>query len=387
MTGPDDGLYRWDFAGKDYDRLTNVVLLESGVENAPTIDVLDKGIGLRPEQFPETILSLTRGNKLTKKYLIGAFGQGGAATLAFADYALVVSRHKDDPARVGFTVIRVLRLSNQYKEDAFAYLAVLGADGKSTVPQVQRDGPLALYPPTDNVKHVPTFERGTVVRHVGYKLHGVTGSLSPSAGNLYHYLHVSMFDPLIPFRVIDLRDPSKARDELVTGNRNRLMKLVQKQEEEKEGRIEMRHYRPMEYITPHGSEDATVGIEYWVPLAYRKPAQGKGGESQLRPASNELFAMPGHPIIGTLNGQNQGELTAKLLREIGLGMVSKHVIVHIDASGASSQVRRELFSTNREGFKDGDVLKELSRVLQRILDEDEELDAIEKELTDRLTHT
>jgi hypothetical protein len=385
VSGPDDGLYRWEFAGKEYDRLINVVLRGSGIEDAPTVDVLDRGIGLRPEQFPDTILSLIRGNKLTKKYLIGAFGQGGAATLAFADYSLVMSRHKDDPARIGFTVIRVLRLSNQYKEDAFAYLALSGPDGRPTVPEVKREGIVALYEANDNVKHMPAFETGTLVRHLGYKLHGLTGSLSPTPGNLYHYLHVSMFDPLLPFRVIDLREPAKARDELVTGNRNRLMRLVQKRDDEKEGRVEMRHYRPMEYIAPYGSEDATVGIEYWVPLAYKKPAKGKGGEQQLRPASNELFVMPGHPIIGSLNGQNQGELTTRLLRDVGLGMVSKHIVVHIDASDASSQVRRELFSTNREGFKDGDVLKELSRVLQRILDEDEELDVIEKELTDRLT--
>ena len=29
--------------------------------------------------------------------------------------------------------------------------------------------------------------------------------LQASPGNLYHYLHYSIFDPLFPFRIVDLR--------------------------------------------------------------------------------------------------------------------------------------------------------------------------------------
>ncbi len=385
ITGPDDGLFRWKYGDGDYDRLINLVLLPSGNEAAPTVDVLDKGIGLRPAEFPDTILSLQRGNKLTKLHLIGAFGQGGAATLSFSDYALVVSRHKQEPKVVGFTLIRVLTLSDLYKEDAYAYLALPRAGREVSIPSIEMSGPIKLYSPNDNVSHLPELASGTLVRHFGYKLPGVSGSLSPSEGNLYHYLHVSLFDPLFPFRVIDLRDAKRARDELVTGNRNRLMRLVQKTEEGAEGRIEIRHHRPMEYVAPHGTTDPSIGIEYWVVFAFRKGPKGKEKEQVLRPASNEVFAQKGHPIIGTLNGQNQGELTARHIRDARLALVSRHIVVHIDASNASPRVRRELFSTNREGFKDGDVLKDLTRVLMRIIEEDEELHKIEKELTERVT--
>lgn len=81
ISGPDTGLFTWDYSTGQYDKYVNVVLLESGVENAPTIDVIDKGIGLKAEEFSTTILSLQEGNKIQKNYLIGAFGQGGASTL------------------------------------------------------------------------------------------------------------------------------------------------------------------------------------------------------------------------------------------------------------------------------------------------------------------
>ena len=77
VSGPGDGLFRWPFSDADYDRRIFVVINPSGSEYAPTIDVVDYGIGLTPAEFPATILSLHQKNKIQKWYLIGAFGQGG----------------------------------------------------------------------------------------------------------------------------------------------------------------------------------------------------------------------------------------------------------------------------------------------------------------------
>ena len=352
---------------------------------APTVDVLDSGVGIKPEEFPTTILSLQARNKISKFYLVGAFGQGGASTLAFCDYALIFSRHRDLPNQIGFTVVRVLSLSEKFKEDAYGYLCMSSADGSVHIPSVEvGSDPLSLGPVGDRIE---LMKNGTLVRHIGYKLPQLSGSLGPSPGNLYHFLHCSLFDPLLPFRVVDLRDRAKAKDELVTGSRNRLMRLAsaaaRPASADDGAGSEVRHYRPMEYVTPFGSTDPCLGVEYWVVLNYRK---GKGSTSEvtLRPHSNELFVQKGHPIVGTVFGQNQGELTAQLLRDIGLGMVSRHIVVHIDASLANSRVRRELFSTTREGFKEGDVLRELTKVVEKMLQEDETLYAIERELTEKL---
>ncbi len=65
-------------------------------------------------------------------------------------------------------------------------------------------------------------------------------------------------------------------------------------------------------------------------------------------------------------------------------MISKHIIIHIDATNASSNVRRKLFTSTREGFKNDVVLKELTRVLTNIVREDERLYEIEDELLDNL---
>lgn len=390
ITGPEDGLFKWNYGSQSYDRRIAVVLNSSGEKSAPTVDVFDDGIGIAPDEFPGTILSLQSGNKIRKWYLQGAFGQGGASTLAFGDYALIVSRSKDNPRLVGFTVIRVLKLDESYKEDSYAYLCQKDSAGRITVPSCQlADEPLEVYAARQGVK-LPTISKGTLVRHISYKLNKLDSSLNPSPGNLYHYLHASAFDPLLPFRVIDIRDPAKSRDELVTGSRNRLMKLAtsrdkaETDEGETKSRLEIRHHRPMEYFVPHGTDVPSIGVEYWVVFHYREGRGAQKGQLVLRPQSNESFIETGYPVVGTLNGQNQGQLTGQLLRDIGLGMVSRHIVIHIDATQSDSRVRRELFSTNREGFKDGPVLANLTQLLTKMLEEDDTLYEIERELTEKL---
>lgn len=381
-SGPDSGMFSWKDMPEGFDRNIHVVMQGSDKESAPTIDVVDGGIGINPSRFHETILSLQGGNKIKKRYLIGAFGQGGASTLAFCDYAIIFSRSKASPNIVGFTVIRVLKLDSSYKEDCYAYLSINGTDGTS--PRVLEaalgDSALEMYPSSTKL---PSLVKGTVVRHICYRLSNLDKGLQSSPGNLYHFLHFSMFDPLIPFRVVDLR-PLNPKNEYVGGARNRLMEKAQSYresiEDDDDSNVQIRHYRPMEYIAPSGTTEACIGIEYWVVLGYRK----KGQEYELRSHSNELFVQQGHPLVGTLNGQNQGETTAALLRQINLNLLSRHIVIHVDATNADSRIRRELFATNREGFKEGPVLDSVLALVKRILEEDDGLLEIERELTERI---
>jgi len=390
ISGPDEGMFNWDYSEQAMDRRISVVLSAGGSEGAATVDVIDDGIGIRADLFRSTILSLQGGNKINKRFVIGTFGQGGASTLKFCDFCFIASRHRDDPMTVSFTLIRELRLGEDYQVDAYAYISLPTPSGGRTVPSCSiSPEPFAVYTGHEKLK-LPVMKKGTLVRHYDYRLHRLDKALGPSPGNLYTYLHYSLFDPLFPFRIIDIRDSKSPKNELVTGSRNRLMKLV------KEGKdtetsdpndqttgSEMRHYRQMEYVVPFGATDPSIGIEYWVVFNYKK---GKAGKPPvLRADSNELFIQTGHPILGTLNGQNQGDLSAALLKEIGLSMVARHIVIHIDSSNADRTTRKKLFSTNREGFTDEAELHSILNEIKRMLEEDENLQAIERELTERLT--
>jgi len=132
---------------------------------------------------------------------------------------------------------------------------------------------------------------------VNYRLTNLDRGLQASPGNLYHYLHYSVFDPLIPFRIADLR-AIQPKNEYVGGARNRLMgRVIEAQQsgiDDEEKHVQIKHYRPMEFVVPTGSVDASVGVEYWVVFGFRK----KGSDTELRGHSNELFVQHGYPIVG-----------------------------------------------------------------------------------------
>lgn len=379
-TTVDSGIFTWkEINTYEHDRHVQVVMLLGDEEASPTIDVLDSGVGILPENFCNTIVSLQEGNKLKKRYLAGAFGQGGSQTLAFCEYALIVSRCIQNPDVIGFTLVKLMRLGGDYKEDAYVYLAITNENGEQSVPSFQLDGAsiLDFYPTisgSERHKPIALNESGTLVRHYGYKLRGLEKTLNPAPGNLYHLFHYMMFDPLLPFRVIDLRKEGDIKNERITGSRNRLMDHTIR--EVPTGSTQLRHYHPREMISPASEVEPSIGIEYWVVITH----EGTG----IRSRSNRQFVEPDHPIVGTLNGQNQGELTAQILKELELSLVARHIIIHIDATQVSSEIRRQLFSSTREGFKEGEILNELTRLLTNILREDERLYEIERELAEQL---
>ncbi|MCB9056141.1 MAG: hypothetical protein H6549_09795 [Chitinophagales bacterium] len=383
------GLYDWKYSQGNFDRKVGIVMSDSGKKEAPTVDVLDFGVGILPDSFPSTILSLQGGNKITRKYLVGAFGQGGASTLAFSEYVLVISRHFQNPNTVAFTLIKEITLGENYKENCYAYLCLKDLNQVITVPSFQLNDEIKLYDAEESLRGMKELKNGTLVRHYAFRLTNIYKALSPTEGNLYHYLHYSLFDPLIPFQIIDLRgkDP---RYEIVTGSRNRLMKIASKAEatdsELDDSNTEYKLYKPFAFITPYGSTTPCIKIEYWVVFNYEKKKHKKTGVEyrDLRTDSNALYVQRKHPAVLTLNGQNQGELTvSQVSKDLGLDLVSKHLVIHIDATEAPINVKRMLFTTNREMLRDGDVLESIKKELREILKEDTDLAALEKMLEEK----
>jgi hypothetical protein len=374
-TSVDSGIFTWsDLDSSQADEQVHVVLSEGDEDTKPTIDVIDNGQGLQPEQFARTILSLQGGNKIQKKYLAGAYGQGGSSTLAFCDYTLIVSRHVDTDHIVGFTVMKLMELPEEYKENAYVYLSV-DASAQDTVPSIRLNGNLFPY------AHIPgtatnspiRLPYGTLVRSYGFRLERHSGRLGANPGNLYHLLHNMLFDPILPFRVVDYRRSGRFQNRLVTGARNRLMSRMT---DPQAGRTEVVHYAPLELVSALADSEPSIGIEYWVVFSRRKTASGE----RLQTYSNSRFVIQDRPIVGTLNGQNQGELTTLLVRRLGLGMVARHLIVNIDASQATKRERNELFSTTREGFRDDRALERINTYLTERMRNDPVLYRLESEL-------
>jgi hypothetical protein len=326
-----------------------VVRLEPG-ESAQSrlLTVTDRGIGIPVQKLESTILSLNESNKIQKHYLAGTYGQGGSSTFLFCRYAVIASRFVG-ASEIGFTVVRYEDLPpEEYKTGRYVYLAL---DGH----------PLNIHARNDDHPH------GTIVRHFGYDLARYNASFGPNS--LYGILQRVLFDPVTPIRLES--EVHQWRVRTIKGSRNALNGAV---DEGDEGRgPELSHNVPMFYIEL--GDQGNIGIEYWV-LARPEEKEGK----KSRPLPSAGFVDPARPVILTHNGQNQGELTSKLIRQdADLPFLHGRLICHVNCDRLTPAAKRSLFSSTREQSREGHLQTRIREELISALKADDELDRLHKE--------
>jgi hypothetical protein len=307
------------------------------------VEVRDAGTGLTAAQMPTTILSLNESNKTQKLYVAGAYGQGGSSTLAVSKYTLIASRPAGH-ATVGFTVVRFYEPPQEEdKLGRYVYLTIGGA-----VPEA----------PVDETE----FPSGTAVRHFGYDLSNYPSPLG--ATSVYGLLNRILFDPILP---VWLDNPVNSQRRVIKGSRNALNGAVDEGDEERRG-VALSHRMPL-FHSPIG-EFGRIGIEYWV---LERPSN-----ENKRPTA--AFVNPTKPIILTLNGQNQAELSTSLIRkDAELPLLTQRLICHIDCNSLIPGAKRALFVSNREDARKGEVLKLITDEMIRALRSDDELTRLNNE--------
>lgn len=307
------------------------------------IEIRDLGVGLTPEDMPDTILSLNESNKIRKHYLAGTYGQGGSSTFAISAYTLIASRRAGD-SRVGFTVVKYLELPpEEYKTGHYVYLTLDGAV------------PAAAISEND-------FAAGTLVRHFGYDLSNYPSPVGPNS--VYGLLNQVLFDPVLP---IWLDSEVHGYRRVIKGSRNALNGAVDEGDENRRGPT-LDHNVPTFYVSL--GDFGNVGFEYWL---LERPTR-----ANKRPSA--AFVNPSRPIILTLNGQNHAELPVSIVRkEVELAYLSQRLIVHIDCDSLRPAGKRALFASSREDARRGVVLQLIHEELVRILKSDDELARLNNE--------
>jgi hypothetical protein len=316
-----------------------VTLQDSNSTEYPTVDIRDKGIGLLPDEFGDSILSLNNSRKLKKLFLSGAFGQGGSTALAYSPYTIIFSRNaavgKDKAGPLGFTVVRYNAGNvDQDKHGLYEYLV----DPKTLHP---------FYIDCDD----DLFEPGTLVRHVHMKVQKYASVMTSPTGSLWWLAHNYLFDPVMPFRIEENRK-SKVKDatgRMVTGNNRR---LTQGESIEYRNSVHL-HFR-----------EGRVDIHWWVLSADDEAARER----------IKNYAMISKPIIVTFNGQKQGDFPNTVIKdEVKLPFLDRYLVVHVDCDRLDGESRRELFPTTRETIRDSQIGDDLRRLIVEALAGDENL--------------
>lgn len=328
----------------------NVVRLEPGEGwQSRIVTMIDRGTGIAPERMKDTILSLNESNKIQKHYLAGTYGQGGSSTLAFSKYVFIASRMEGSD-NIAFTVVRYQDLpAEDYKTGRYVYLVF----NDEVLTAKAEDG---------------DFEHGTIVRHFGYDLTTYTSSIGPRS--VYGALQRIMFDPVAPLRFENM---VAGWNRTIKGSRNALNGALDAGDEGGKG-PDLDYHLPMFNVSlgDHGD----IGIEYWV---LSRPEAVKGKKA-FKPSRN--YVDDAKPMVVSHNGQNQGELSGRLVsRDADLPFLQTQgrLIVHISCDRLSPTAKRQLFSSTREQTREGYVQAAIQEEVLSLLRSDDELKRLNEE--------
>lgn len=310
------------------------------------VQVTDFGIGLTAAEMPKTILSLNESNKVHKPHLAGTYGQGGSATFASSELSLIASRRQGS-STIAFTVVRFEPPPpNAIKGGSYVYLTVDGAVAEVV-------GVQDLLKP------------GTTCLHFCYDLTKLTSPLGPNS--VYGLLQEVMFDPVLP---LWFDDEVHNYRRVIKGSRNALNGAVDEGDEVESQKLA--HSMPMFYVNL--GDYGRAGIEYWL---LNRPKKDK-----KRPTAG--YVDPQKPIVLTLNGQNQHEMTLRVIKkDAELPFLAQRLICHIDCNNLTAPALRSLFTSGREEARRGAVLALLENELVQALKSDDELARLNAEARDQ----
>jgi hypothetical protein len=326
-----------------------VTIYDCGKERALTFTICDKGIGQHPTDFANTLLSLGESNKISKRYLCGAYGQGGSSTFWWCKYTIIVSRRRPPHNQgrsdaIGWTIVRVMRDYARSKNPVYVYL-------------VKKDSSTPTIDPS--LLDELSFDYGTFVTHIEYEV----GKSARHWASLWGYrlFENLLFDPILPFWLEDTGDRFRR---VISGNAARL---------ERNPSVEYSN----RYLTCLDDKGQLM-IKYWV---LRVKTSAEPSEEKFYLDSFLDTPKSASSIVVTLNGQRHGALDKSFIRdEIKLGFLADYLLVQVECDGLSSRMKGEIFASLRGSVRESEEGMELiANKVRDALTTDPELQRLEQQ--------
>jgi hypothetical protein len=318
-----------------------VQLILRGRKDMPTIVIRDKGIGIHPSDFAKTIVSLGQSSKGQKEYLIGMYGQGGSSAFEKSEYSIIFSRKhpsllsSDEPDLAGWTIVRK-RLS--VRTHIYEYLIN---------PETRQ-----VFTVAGTACEKIKFTNGTYVCHVSYKNLGqfATQKITNYA---WYTLNFRLFNPLIPWTLIDERDGATDRRTMrgVPYRINQLPKStasVLLPQQRKGENTSVRHHIRYVYQDPsYGS----ILVEWWV-LQSEDTTDGRREHSaKVDPYRDPSKRYAQRRVAITRGGQVHSALTPNVFSREGLRFIANSIIVNVNTDQLSYESGASFFASNRADLK------------------------------------
>jgi hypothetical protein len=322
----------------------------------PCFVISDCGEGQTPEMMPDTLLSLTRSNKLRIPFVQGKFNQGGSGVLKFCGkhhLQLVLSRrnprilngnlaHESD-TQWSFTIVRRHVPEGGIRNSIYAYLAPVGVEinpDRGGVLRFSADTMPIL--PEGQEPYAREADHGTLIKLYEYRTKARTHMFR--RGGLQERLDILLADIALPIRLYECRPFGGKKGSFETTLSGIRVRLNDDKAEN------------LEPGFPDSSMLQVAGEEMRVTIyAFKK---GKAKTYRQREG-----------IIFTVNGQMQGDIPDNFFerKKVGLRYLSDSILVVVDCSNLSTLAREDLFMNSRDRLSEGELRSAIEEELEDLL--------------------
>jgi hypothetical protein len=328
----------------------------------PGISVIDHACGQTPDAFPDTFLSLNRGNKINIPFVQGKFNMGGSGALRFCSenhhLQLIVSRRNQTllssaaTARDrdwGVTLIRQRPPKLNERMSVYEYLAPRNSTGNPEI--LSFDSPTFPLLPDESKRKAFCVEatHGSLMKMYGYRWPDSLASHSTQIQGKSTVMHLNcnLPDALVPVRVYELRGyAAHAPTMNVYGLRARF-----------------EHGEIKERLEPEAPITGSIMVgDVQLPIRTYVFKYGEERMSTYRASYGVIFS---------LNGQRHGSLPETFFarRNVDLGPLRKVAVVVVECDELDTRAREQLLMNSRDRLADtqlaGDVERELSNWLKK----------------------
>lgn len=329
-------------------------------EGKPCFTISDNGEGQTPDGMPDTLLSLTRSNKLRINFVQGKFNMGGTGVLKFCGkqgLELILSKRnpaitRDKSAKPlddswGFTVVRREDPQDGRRSSLYSYLAPLGAEKnphKGSVLKFSSDT-MPIFP-EGREAYGKESGWGTLIKLFEYTATGYSNTHILRKDGLMGRIDLLLMEPALPVRFYECRAQYGGHE---GSYETTLAGLAVRLEDDKGENLEDNFPASCPFSVNGEQMVATI-------YAFRK-----GKAETYRKSEGIIF---------TVNGQTHGHLTKDFFNRKNAGRlnyIADSILVTVDCSNISGRAREDLFMNSRDRLIHSELRENLEDQLEEIL--------------------
>lgn len=345
---------------------------------SPSISIADCGEGQTPDEMPNTILSIHRGNKKNIAFVQGEYNQGGTGVLEFCgrkklqfamsrrNPAILDPNHSADDLLWSFTIVRREAPKTNEKRFRYTYLAPVQRAGTlGGLLRFSADS-MPIFPETKDAYARPS-EWGTLIKLYEFR-YPAHGHILRHPGLLYR-LDMLLPEMPLPIRLYECRKGFGGKPGSyhtpIAGVRVRLDQDLERDPTDEKKVLESGFPDHVPFRVKYDDdqfEDLTATIFLFKKDQHKAYKQNQG-------------------LLYTYNGQVHSQFDKRFFRtkDVGLDFIDKSILVFLDLSKLSQPAKADIIMTSRDRSRDSDFHREVQIRLKEILKEHPRLREVRNE--------